>query len=359
MYRILVINPGGSSTKIAVFEDERQVYRQDVAHTGEELAAFDSVMGQKDYRKKLLLDSLGAAGYSMKDFDAAVGRGGLLRPLLGGTYKVNSLMLKDMEDQVCGEHACNLGCVLAWELAEESGIESFVADPVAVDEFEERSRITGIKDLKYSSWLHALNHKAVARETAQKLGGRYEDFNFIVAHLGSGISIAPHKKGKMIDGSGGRTNGPFSSDRSGGLPAYALIELCYSGKYTRKELVDKVSAFGGMYDYLGTKDLREVEKRIEEGDTYAGLILEAFIYQVSKEIAMYSATLLGQVDRIILTGGIAHCKAVTEGIRKQTGWLAQVEVLPGEMEMEALAKGVLRVFRKEEEAKEYKMEDVR
>ena len=359
MKKILVINPGGSSTKLAVFEDKKEVYKETINHSGEELKKYDDVMGQLEFRKGLILEKLESNGHPLKSFDAAVGRGGLMRPIPGGTYSVNDQMVEDMKNAVCGEHASNLGSVLARILGDEVGIPSFVVDPVAVDEFEPKSRITGIKDLAYSSWLHSLNHKAVARKTAEKIGGKYEDFNFIIAHLGPGSSIVPHKKGKMVDGSGGRTNGPFSSDRSGGLPAYALIELCYSGKYTRKELVDKVSAFGGMYDYLGTKDLIEIEKRIQDGDTYAALIFDAFVYQVAKEICMYGATLAGKVDRIILTGGIAHSKKVVEEIRRQVDWLAPVEVEAGEMEMEALALGALRVLNGEEKVKEYRVEEKR
>lgn len=353
MYRILVINPGGSSTKTAVFENKKLVYKETINHSGEELKPFPTVMDQFLYRKMLILKKLEENGYSMGSFDAVAGRGGLMRPIPGGTYRVNDQMVEDMKNAVCGEHASNLGCVLARALGDEAGIPAFVVDPVAVDEFDEQSRITGIKDLTYSSWLHALNHKAVARKVAENMGGKYEDFNFIVAHLGSGISIAPHKKGRMVDGSGGRTNGPFSSDRSGGLPAYPLIELCYSGKYTKKEIVDKVSAFGGMYDYLGTKDLIKIEEMMDNGSAYAKLIMNAFVYQVSKEIAMYGATLEGQVHRIILTGGIAHSMWVVEGVTSQVQWLAPVEVIPGEMEMEALALGVLRVLNGIETGKEY------
>ena len=357
MKKILVMNPGGSSTKIAVYEDKKEVYKENINHSGEELKAYSSVMAQLDFRKNLILAKLEENGHPLNSFDAAVGRGGLMRPIPGGTYRVNDQMVEDMKNAVCGEHASNLGSVLARVLGDEAGIPSFVVDPVAVDEFDAKSRITGIKDLVYSSWLHSLNHKAVARKIAEKLGGKYEDYNFIICHLGGGITVVPHKHGKMVDGSGGRTNGPFSSDRSGGLPAYSLIELCYSGKYDKKEIVDKVSAFGGMYDYLGTKDLIEIEERIENGDEYAALIYDAFVYQVAKEICMYSATLEGKVDRIVLTGGIAHSKKVVEEVSRQVDWLAPVEVVAGEMEMEALALGVLRVLNKEEEAKEYLVEE--
>lgn len=351
--KLLVINPGGSSTKIAVFEDERELFHRNISHTGEELRPYDRIFDQFEFRKQLILNTLTEEGHSLDSFDAAVGRGGLMKEIEGGTYAVNDAMIDDLKNAVRGEHAANLGSALARSIADALGKPSFVVDPVSVDEFQDISRITGISDLSYPSWLHSLNHKAVARKTAQSMGGKYEDFNFIIAHLGSGISIVPHYKGKMIDGSGGRTNGPFSSDRSGGLPAYPLIELCYSGTYTHKELVDKVSSFGGVYDYLGTKDMVEVERRIGEGDEKAKLIMDAFIYQIAKEIASYGATLYGKVDRIVLTGGIAHSKMVTEGVMRRVEYLAPVSVEAGEMEMEAMALGALRVLRGEEEAKVY------
>lgn len=352
MTKILVINPGGSSTKISVFQDKEEVLKSNIAHSGEELKAFDSVMGQKEFRKNLILDTLGDV-HPVESFDAVVGRGGLMREIQSGTYGVNDLMIADMTQAIRGEHASNLGCVLAKSIGDEIGKPSFVVDPVSVDEFDEISRVTGVKDLTYSSWMHALNHKAVSREICAKIGKPYHQSNLIVAHLGSGISIVAHRQGKMVDGSGGRTNGPFAADRSGGLPAYALIELCYSGKYSHKEMVDKVSAFGGFYDYLGTKDLIEVEKRIADGDEYAKLIMDTFIYQVSKEICSYGAVFNGNIDRIIMTGGIAHSKLIMEGVKARVNFLAPMEIVAGEMEMEALAFGVLRVLSGEEEARVY------
>jgi butyrate kinase len=353
MNRILVINPGGSSTKISVFDDKTEIRKKNIPHNGADLKPFTSVMDQLSYRKELILKELKEWHLSLKDFTAVVGRGGLMKEIEGGVYTVSEAMINDIKNAIRGEHASNLGCILASELAAKAGIPAFVVDPVSVDEFEDVSRITGIKDLVYPCWMHALNQKAVARLTAEKLGGAYKDFNFIVAHLGSGISIAVHKKGKMIDGSGGRTNGPFASDRSGGLPAYPLIELCYSGKYTRKEMVDKVSSFGGFYDYLGTKDFVEIEKRIDSGDAHAELITNAFIYQVSKEIASYGAALSGKVDRIIITGGLAHSKRVITGVSEKVAYLAPIEIVAGEMEMEALACGALRVLGGEEKTKIY------
>lgn len=352
--RILAINPGGTSTKISVFEDKKQMFKKNIKHTQADLNGYKTVFDQYKYRKDLILKILADNDYVLETFNCVVGRGGLMKAISGGTYVINDRMIEDLKNAINGEHASNLGAVLAKNIGDEIGVPSFVVDPVSVDEFEAISRITGISDIEKASWLHSLNHKAVCREIAEELGGEYKDFNFIAAHLGSGISIAPHKKGKMIDGSGGRSDGPFSPERSGGLLAYPLIKLCYSGKYTENEMVNKVSNIGGMYDYLGTKDMMEIETMIEDGDEKSKLIMDAFIYQVSKEIAMYGASLSGDVDRIILTGGIAYSDLVTSEVRKRVSYLAPIEIIPGEMEMEALALGALRVISGVEEPKEYK-----
>ncbi|HBF6015039.1 TPA: butyrate kinase [Clostridioides difficile] len=351
--KVLVINPGGTSTKISVFQDENEILKKNITHTREDLKNFSKVFDEYDYRKQLIVDILSSENHSINSFDAVVGRGGLMKAIKGGTYTVSEEMIEDMRNEINGEHASNLGALLAKTIADEIGVQSFVVDPVSVDEFDDVSRITGISDIEKASWLHALNHKAVSRKIAQKLGGKYEDYNFIVAHLGSGISIVAHKQGKMIDGSGGRSDGPFSPERSGGLLAYPLIELCYSGKYTHDEMVSKVSSIGGMYDYLGTKDMIEIENRIKEGDEKAKLIMDAFIYQVAKEISMYGASLSGNVDRVILTGGISHSEMVVKGVAEKVSYLAPIEIVPGEMEMEALALGALRVLNGEEIAKTY------
>ena len=352
--RILVINPGGTSTKISVFEGKKQVFKKNISHTQADLNDFKTVFDQYQYRKDLILSILEKNKYPIETFNCVVGRGGLMKPIPGGTYSVNDRMIEDLKNAINGEHASNLGAVLAKNIGDEIDVPSFVVDPVSVDEFLDVSRITGISDIEKASWLHSLNHKAVCRKVAEDLGGEYKDYNFIVAHLGSGISIVAHNKGQMIDGSGGRSDGPFSPERSGGLLAYPLIKLCYSGKYTEGEMVNKVSNIGGMYDYLGTKDMIEIEERIEKGDEKAKLIMDAFIYQVSKEIAMYGASLLGNVDRVILTGGIAHSDLVTKEVTKRVSYLAPVEIIAGEMEMEALALGALRVLDGGEESKEYK-----
>jgi len=352
--RILVVNPGGTSTKIAVFEDMNPLFKKTVQHTANDLKGFEKVFDEMEYRQNLIQEALLENNITLESLTCVVGRGGLMKAIEGGTYPVNDIMINDMKDAINGEHASNLGSVIAKSMGDALEIPSYVVDPVSVDEFMPESRITGLKDIEKASWLHALNHKAVCRDEAEKLGGKYEDYNFIVAHLGSGISIVPHKKGKMIDGSGGRSDGPFSPERSGGLLTYDLINLCYSGKYSHKEMVAKVSSVGGMYDYLGTKDMLEIEKRIQDGDQEAKRVFNAFVYQIAKEISQYGASLKGQVDKVILTGGISYSDRVVEGVKERVGYLADVVVKPGEMEMEALALGAMRVLSGQETPKTYK-----
>lgn len=343
--KILAINPGGTSTKIAVFENEKELINVNVMHSEEEINSFSSVTAQKDLRNKAILLTLEEHGQSLNSLDAVVGRGGLLKPLPGGTYTVNSEMINDLHNAINGEHPSNLGPILADEIASSLGISAFIVDPVSVDEFDEQARLSGLREIDRASWLHALNHKAVCRQVAKELGGKYEDYGFIVAHLGSGISIAAHRQGRMVDGSGGRSNGPFSPERCGSIPAYALVNLCFSGKYNYEEIVQKISTKAGFFDYLGTKNLEEVEARYVAGDKDATVVLDAFVYQVAKEIASYSVSLNGKVDSIILTGGIAHSKFIMKAITNRIHWMAEVKILPGEMEMQALATGALRVLK--------------
>jgi butyrate kinase len=351
--RILAINPGGTSTKIAAFDGERELFNTNVPHSQELINSFPSVVAQSPMRKAAILAELRERDMPLGGFACVVGRGGLLKRLPGGTYRISPPMLGDLKVAKFGEHPSNLGPILARELADEAGVPAYTVDPVSVDEFWDIARISGISDLERPSWMHALNQKAVCREVARRLGGVYADYNFIVAHLGSGVSVAAHTGARMVDGSGGRSNGPFSPERSGGLPAYPLVNLCYSGRYTHKEMVDRLSVRGGMYDYLGTKDMLEIEARCEAGDERALLIMDAFIYQVACEIAKYGATLQGRVDRIIITGGIARSRRVVDGVIGHVGFLAPVVVLAGEKEMESLALGALRVLRGDEVAREY------
>ena len=350
---ILVINPGGTSTKVALYDDERLLFNSNIQHDDQRINAFACVFDQLDYRREAVEAVMHEEGFRLDQLACVVGRGGLLRRMEGGTYAVNDAMIETVREARFGEHPSNLGAVLARCLGDAQGIASFVVDPVSVDEFWDIARYSGLAELERPSWMHALNQKAVCREVAAQLKGKYADFNFIVAHLGSGISIAVHTRGRMVDGSGGRTNGAFSPERCGGLPTYPLVNLCYSGKYTHRELVDKISTGAGMFDYLGTKDMRDIEARYLQGEADVTPVFNAFIYQVSKDIARYGASVCGKVDRIILTGGIAYSPLVVRLVTERVGYLAPVVCLPGEMEMEALARGALRVLRGEETAATY------
>ena len=353
MERILAINPGATSTKCAIYDGEQLVLKKTVEHHGEDLKGFAKVFEQKQYRMDLILQTLAAEGIALDSLRAVVGRGGLMKPLKSGTYAVSAKMVDDLEHRPQGEHASNLGAALALDLATRLGIPAFIVDPVSVDEMEPVARVSGMPELPRVSLVHALNHKAVARKVAKEKGRRYEDLNLIVAHLGTGISVAPHRKGLMIDVSNGKDEGAFSPDRSGGLPSSTLMKLCYSGKYTQQELAARMMGKGGMFGYLGTTDVREAEKRAAEGDEQASLVLDAMAYQTAKEISAMAAVLAGEVDYIVLTGGIAYSQRIVEAIANRVKFIAPVEVSPGEEELESLACGALRVLRGEEAAKVY------
>jgi len=351
--RILVINPGATSTKIAVFDDETPLFKTLVEHSNLDLGKFPSVFGQRDYRTELVMQALTKENIPLESLTAVVGRGGLLKPSAGGTYRVNEQMVDDLKKAERGEHASNLGAVIAYALASKLGIPAFIVDPVTVDEMEAVARISGLPELARISTSHTLNQKAVARAVAQEMGKSYEDVNFIVVHLGTGISVTPHKRGRMIDTNSANEEGPFSLDRCGGLPASALVKLCYSGKYTLPELMSKLVGKGGMYAYLGTKDAREVEKMEKAGDPQASLVMDALAYQIAKEIGAMAAVLCGDVERIIFTGGLANSKRIVDEIVKRIQFIAPIVLMPGEKEMEALAAGALRILRNEEPAKNY------
>lgn len=353
MKRILAINPGATSTKIAIFDDEKLIFEKVLEHQGPELSKFEKVIDQYPYRLNIILDELAKAAVPLDTLHAIVARGGLLKPLPGGTYAVNEQMVDDLTKAERGEHASNVGAVIAHALSERLGIPAFIVDPVSVDELEPVARISGLPDLARVSLSHALNSKAVARNTAKEMGKRYEDVNLITAHLGTGVTVAAHKNGKMIDVNNAQDDGPFSPDRCGGLPASQLVKLCFSGKYDLNQLRRRMSGEGGMYAYLGTKDVREAEKKAVEGDQQAGLILDALAYQVAKEIGAMAAVLAGQVDRIIITGGIAYSKRITESIAAQVKFIAPVIIAPGEAELRSLAAGALRVLQGEEMSRIY------
>lgn len=350
---LLVVNPGATSSKFAIFEDEQPVYKKNVEHGAADLVLFARVRDQYSYRLELILKELANANIDINTIDGVVGRGGLVKPLAGGTYRVNEAMLSDLKEAKRGEHASNLGAIIAHSIASKLNIPAFIVDPVSVDEMEPVAKISGLPDIDRTSLSHALNMKAVAHKVAKELGKSYEELNFVVAHLGSGVSVSPHKNGKMIDVNNPIEEGPFSPDRCGGLPATQLMNLCYSGKYTHREMKEKLSNKGGFFAYLGTKDLREIETMAADGNEQAEILLNALSYQVSKEIGAMAAVLEGQVDRIIITGGIAHSKKITDDITKRVKFIAPVVLVPGEEELEALAKGALRVLKNEEVAKEY------
>jgi len=352
--RILVINPGSTSTKIAVFESEKEILNKTIRHDAEELAGFESITDQYDFRAGIIKQSLIDEGIAPDGFDAVVGRGGLLKAIPGGVWAVNEQMISDLRQGINGQHASNLGGLIAHEIAESSHAPSLIADPVVVDEMEEIARISGHPELPRLSIFHALNQKAVARRAAQELGRPYEELNLIIAHMGGGISAGAHVNGKVIDVNNALNGeGPFSPERSGTLPAGLLVELCFSGKYEKKEIMKMLKGKGGYMAYLGTADGREVEKMVEDGDKQADLIFRAMVYQVAKEIGALSTTMFGKVDGIVLTGGLAYSEKMTSLIRKRIQYLGKVFVYPGEGEVEALRDSALRVLRKETTAQNY------
>lgn len=354
VFRLLIINPGSTSTKIAIFDNEKPVMETTLRHTNEELAPYKTVADQFEFRKNVILDTLNQNDINITKLNAVVGRGGLLRPMEGGTYNVNDVMLKDIRTAAMGQHASNLGALIAHEIAGQLNIPSFIVDPVVVDELDEIARISGMPEIERISIFHALNQKAVARRAAKDLGKPYEELNLIVAHLGGGISVGAHRNGRIVDVNNALDGeGPFSPERAGSLPVSGLIKLCYSGKYTIDELKKKLVGNGGLIAYLGTNDGREVEDMIKKGNKEAELVYKAMAYQVSKEIGACATVLEGKVDAILITGGLAYDKALISWIKESVEFIAGIKVYPGEDEMIALAEGGLRVLRGEEEAKEY------
>jgi butyrate kinase len=352
--RILVINPGSTSTKIGIFDNEMPVFEKTIRHDIETIHQFDSVIDQYSFRKETILEALDYEGINISKLSCVVGRGGLLRPIEGGTYRVNPPMLHDLKTGFAGEHASNLGGILAYEIAEGLNIPSFIVDPVVVDEMDEIARISGVPEIERKSIFHALNQKAVARRVSKMLGKPYQSLRLIVVHMGGGITVGIHKDGRVIDVNNGlHGEGPFSPERAGTVPIGDLVSLCFSGEYYADEVMKKLVGQGGLVAYLGTNDARTVEDKIEKGDERAALIYDAMAYQVAKEIGAASTVLHGQVDAIILTGGLAFGKEFVKKITDRVEWISDCIIQPGENELQALAEGGLRVLRKEEQAKEY------
>ncbi len=351
---ILVINPGSTSTKIAIFDDETMVFESKISHTTEEIMQFPNVASQFEFRKNLIIDVLNEKQFDLTKLDAICGRGGMLRPLKSGTYIVNEEMIKDIHEAKRGEHASNLGALIAHDIAKDLNIPAFIVDPVAVDEMDDIARISGMPEIERSCIFHALNHKAIARQVAKDKGTKYEELNLIVAHLGGGISVACHKKGLVVDVNNALDgDGPMSPERSGTVPLGPLYNMCFSGKYTLQEIKRKNYGKGGLVAYLGTNNAMEIIKRIKAGDEYAKFIMDAMIYQIGKEIGACSTVLKGDIDYIVLTGGLAYEPYITDRISERVNFLAEVLVYPGENEFLSLTQGALRVLNGEEEAKIY------
>ena len=357
--RILTINPGSTSTKIGVFDDDQLIMEETLRHSTEELAPFSSITAQYVFRKKLILKVLNEHDIHISSLTAVCGRGGLLRPIAGGTYRVNEAMLADLKHGYSGQHASNLGGIIANEIAREADIPAYIVDPVVVDELQSLARFSGFKLLDRHSIFHALNQKAVARRYAAHIGKKYDELNLIVTHMGGGITVGVHKHGQVIDVNNGlHGDGPFSPERAGTVPAGDLVDICFSGKYYRKEVMEMLVGKGGLTGYLGTNDAVKVEKRIAAGDEQAKEVYRAMAYQVAKEIGSSAAVLSGIIDAIILTGGLAYGKDFTEEIQSYVDWMADVVVYPGEDELQALAEGAIRVLTGEEEAKTYPNDEV-
>jgi butyrate kinase len=354
MKKILVINPGSTSTKIAVYNDEKEILVNTIRHSMDELAKFPRIIDQFEFRKELVLKTLEENNIPFQ-FDAIVGRGGLLKPIPGGVYEVNDAMLNDIMHAM-RTHACNLGCLLASELAVMlPGCRAFIADPGVVDEMDEVARINGSPLMPRITIWHALNQRAIARRYAKEQGKRYEDLNVIVCHLGGGISVGAHQKGRAIDVPNALDGeGPFSPERAGTLPAGNLIDLCFSGKYTQAQLKKMVCGQGGLAAHLGTTDVQAIQKQIDEGDEHARLILESMIYHIAKAVGGAAVALWGKVDAILLTGGIAYSEYITTRLKERVSFLAPVFIYPGEDELEALALNGLGALRGELPIQVYK-----
>ena len=350
----LIINPGSTSTKIGVFEDETLLFEETLRHSTEEIAQYASIVDQKDFRKEIIVNLLNEKNFDINSLNMVVGRGGMLKPIPGGTYAVTDDLLEDLKIGKQGQHASNLGGILAREIGDSIGVPSFIVDPVVVDEMMPIARYSGVPELPRTSVFHALNQKAVAKRYANETGKAYTDLNLIVVHMGGGVSVGAHKNGRVIDIFNALDgDGAFSPERAGSVPSGALVKMCFSGKYTEKEVYKKLVGNGGFNAYMGTNDMRDVEKAVLSGDKNAEEIRDAFVLQVAKDMGSMACVLEGKVDQIIVTGGIAYDKGVVAGLKERAEWIAPFTVYPGEDELLALVQGGLRVINGVEEAMKY------
>jgi butyrate kinase len=351
-FKVLAINPGSTSTKIAVYVNDRAELVKNIRHSDAELATFAGlpILDQQQFRAQRIEAALRESGLEPGDFDAVVGRGGLLPPLTSGTYTVDEAMLEELRLARRGEHAANLGAFLAHSIAQQSGVPAFIVDPVSVDEWPQIARLSGSALLERQCLSHALNSKAVAKRYARERGVSYESLRLLVAHLGSGISVSAHKHGRMVDVTNSREEGAFSTERAGTVPAMQLMELCFSGRYSQREVEALLFREGGLQSYLGTKDLLEVEQRMAHADAQAKTVFDAMVYQIAKDIGAMATVLRGRIDAVLITGGMAHSQQLLAALTGRISWIAPVEVYAGEDELQALVEGALRVLRGEESA---------
>ncbi|AVK49256.1 MULTISPECIES: butyrate kinase [Clostridium] len=353
-YKLLIINPGSTSTKIGVYEGEKELFEETLRHTNEEIKRYDTIYDQFEFRKEVILNVLKEKNFDIKTLSAIVGRGGMLRPVEGGTYAVNDAMVEDLKVGVQGPHASNLGGIIAKSIGDELNIPSFIVDPVVTDELADVARLSGVPELPRKSKFHALNQKAVAKRYGKESGQGYENLNLVVVHMGGGVSVGAHNHGKVVDVNNALDgDGPFSPERAGSVPIGDLVKMCFSGKYSEAEVYGKVVGKGGFVGYLNTNDVKGVIDKMEEGDKECESIYKAFVYQISKAIGEMSVVLEGKVDQIIFTGGIAYSPTLVPDLKAKVEWIAPVTVYPGEDELLALAQGAIRVLDGEEQAKVY------
>lgn len=350
MYKILAINPGSTSTKVAVYEDEKLLFKHTIDHPAEEIAKYPSINDQYQMRYEAVLKALEENNVSVEELSIVVGRGGPVAPLQSGAYLVDEVLVDKLKNDPMVEHASNLGGIIAYEIGKKLNIDAIIYDAVSTDELDDIARLSGLKEIQRRSLVHTLNMRASAIKVAKSMGKNYSDLNLIVAHLGGGLTISVHKKGRMVD-IVSDDEGAFSPERAGGLPSSALMDLCY--KYDRATVAKMLRGKGGLVSYLGTNDAREVEKMVENNDEYAKLVYQALAYQVAKSIGQLATVVDGEVDAIIITGGMAHSKLLTGWIEKKVKFISQVIIVPGENELEALAMGGLRVLRGEEKVQRF------
>jgi butyrate kinase len=353
---VLTINPGSTSTKVALFEGTACITQESLSHSAQELGAYEHIAGQLEMRVQAVLSFLERNSIAIPSLECIMARGGVLHPLAAGIYRVNEQMLADCREARIAEHASNLGSLIAQRVAGDTGVPCYIADPVSVDEFEDVARLSGLKELPRRSLVHALNIRRIAFKTAEQHGRRLEDMDMVVAHLGGGISVAPLHHGRIVDVNNANEQGPYSPERAGGMPASSLVRLCFEEGATLDSVTRMLTREGGLVSYLGTNDAREVVRRIEAGDDYARLVFEGMAYQIAKEIGAMATVLEGHVDVIVLTGGLANNTMLTGWIVPRIAFIAPVELMPGEDELAALNEAWLRLKQGTETEKVYEKE---